>query len=102
MDLNTLLIIAICVLLVIVLFQMTPRYSSSQSIREPYTATFDPAFIDPRSGTNTYSHNVSFRPDESQPSIDSTNKIFTHLVDENLGVAKYTEPDNGNYNANNI
>jgi hypothetical protein len=91
-------IVLILIILAVVGYWITTSDSKPGVQAEHYSAAFDPKFIDPRTGSSTYSKNVGFRPDEDMGSIDSTGKIFDHVADQALGVSQYADPDEGDYN----
>lgn len=90
-------IVLVIVVFIVIIF-LVSRSENDNVRTEHYSAAFDPAYVDPR--IYPYSRNITFRPDEDLPSIDSTFKIFDHLADQDLGVAQYTGPDDGFYNKN--
>lgn len=75
----------------IIVYWIVNSYEKPMTPAEHYSAAFDPKFIDPRTGTASYSKNIGFRPDEDQMSVDSNEKIFDHVDDQALGVFQYRD-----------
>lgn len=90
----------ILIAFVIIAYWIVNSYYEKPVSAEHYSAAFDPQFVDPRTGSASYSRNIGFRPDENLPSVDSTGKMFDHVADQALGTVEYSDPDDGDYNKN--
>lgn len=77
------LTIMVFLLIVIVIYKSTyQQRSQSRLYREPFYASFDEKYIDPK--IHPYSHDIGFRPDaQNQPNtnIGDGTKLYTHLTD---------------------
>lgn len=88
MDPNLKIALILIAFVIISYWILNSYYQDPKISTEHYSAAFDPKFIDPRVGSASYSKNIAFRPDENEMSIDSIDKVFDHVDDQELGVSQ--------------